>query len=143
MKIPILTQELIKKNVLNKKDAPNPDKVYNLQVSIKDFSDIRTRLYTYPNRNVLEENQKKQYYRIKDIKQVAFRMRLLIMFLNRLKTVNSYIFYFQYPHLSYFICGFLILFTFFFDIQNAPFYAIFGAILFLLLTRYYKGKLNS
>lgn len=130
----------MKKNVLNKKDVADPDKVYYLTVLIKDFSDIRTRLYTYPNRNVLEENQKKQYYRIKDIKQVAFRLRLLIMFINRLKTINSYIFYFQYPHLSYFICTCLILFTFFFEIANAPFYAIFGAISFLLLTRYYQGK---
>mmetsp|Transcript_30640 Transcript_30640/g.30136 ORF Transcript_30640/g.30136 Transcript_30640/m.30136 type:complete len:318 (+) Transcript_30640:895-1848(+) len=139
LKIPIHTSELLKKSVLNKKDIQDAEKTYYLQISLKDFSDIRTRIYTYPNRNILEENQKKQYYRIKDIKQVAFRLRLLIMFINRLKMINHYVFYFQYPNLSYFICGFLILFTFFFEISNAPFYALFGAIMFLLLTRYYQG----
>jgi len=126
--------------VVNKKEVDDLDKIHYLKIFVKDYSDIRTRLYPYPNRNVLEENMKKQYYRIKDIKLVAFRLRLFVMFLNKTKCLKNYIFYFQYPNLSYFICAFLMIFTFFFDINNVPFYAIFGAILFLILTRHYKGK---
>lgn len=74
----------MKANVLSKKEAED-GKTYYLDINLKDFSDIRTRLFIYPNKNVTEERVKKQYYKIKDIKMIGLRLRLMIMLINKLK----------------------------------------------------------
>lgn len=94
------TEELIKLSVLKKKDIDekDKDKIYYLDILIKDYSDIRTKLYIFPNKNVTEESAKKQYYRLKDLKLIAFRLKLLIMFVLKFKNINDYVFYYKYPN---------------------------------------------
>ena len=69
LKIPLTTEELVKADILNKKDAES-GKTFELEVFIKDYSDIRTKLYDFPNRNVTEENAKKGVYRVKDLRLI-------------------------------------------------------------------------
>lgn len=94
------TADLIKANVINKKDFEE-EKTFYLDILLKDYSDIRTKLFIFPNKNVTEERVKKQYYKIKDIKLIGLRLKLMIMLIKKLKDLNHYIFYFKYPKFSY------------------------------------------
>lgn len=138
----MLHNDLVKAGVIMKTE--NDENItYDLEVFIKDFSDIRTMLYTYPNKNVTEEKAKKTIYKIKDLKLITLRLRLVLMFIIKLKQINEYVFYFKYPRLSYLIFIFLVLFTFFFDSNFIGTYAVIFAILFLSCTSdYYKTKVH-
>jgi hypothetical protein len=74
------------------------DKTYYLDMVIKDYSDIRTKLFIFPNKNVTEESAKKQYYRLKDLKLIVFRLKLILMYLMKFKSINDYLFFFKYPN---------------------------------------------
>jgi len=143
LKIPLSTAELIKGNILSKNDETEMGKIYNLTLVLKDYSDIRTRLLIFPNKNVAEESVKKQYYKIKDLKTIGLRLRLLIMMLDKLKNIKDYTFYFKYPRLSYSILMFMITFTYFFNIEFVASYALLGVIsLFVLTSRYYQENVH-
>lgn len=142
LRIPLTTEELVKASILNKKET-DPDQVYYLDLVLKDYSDIRTKLYIFPNKNVTEESVKKQYYGIKDIKMIGFRLRLMVMMINKLKLINEYVFYFKYPRLSFAILFFLIFFTYFFDMEFAAGYALIAGIsLFIFTSQYYNDKIH-
>ena len=135
--------DLVKAGVITK-DEKDDNISYDLEVFIKDFSDIRTKLYIYPNKNVTEEKAKKTLYKIKDLKLILFRLRLVFMFILKLKQINEYIFYFKYPRLSYLILAFLVIFTFLFDFEFIGSYILIFGILFLFsMSDYYKSNVHS
>jgi len=83
----------------------------------------------HQNRNVFEDRQRKKTYSTKKYLEVMYRLKLLYLNLERLKYVQKFIFYYDYPKFSKF-CFFLFLILSYF--ANPEHFASYG-ILFLIL----------
>ena len=100
IQIPLECETLVKLNVIDKKEAEKRKyKNFDFEVLVEDFSDIRTKLLPFPNSDVNEENVKKQYYNLKDLRLILLRLKLIVMFLQKLIALKHFL-NFKYPRLS-------------------------------------------
>jgi len=106
---------------------------------VKDYSDIRTLIYDYPNKNVNEEVPKKKRYGVADAKALMARLLPIMNALGWIKIITQLIYYYKYPRFSEAVKWYLVLLAYFWKPEFLLTYIVlFFIILFVYLSEGFK-----